>query len=132
MTATMNAAAALLAGVPRVKPLNATPDKDAQGRVVYPYGVYSALLGRGTAYTLNAAHGMRWGRVIVQTFGRTSASALDHMDDAITLMLDSRLTIVGYECSPMLVELDPAVVRDPDDSGVVGTTATLTFTATPT
>jgi hypothetical protein len=125
MTALMDAVATATAPVPRLYPLNGVPANPA-----YPYGVYSAALGRGDAYTLDVSHGLRWGRVTVQTFGRTADAALDHMDKVIAAVLDKRLSITGYGSGPLVSELDPAVTRDPDDTGVVGVTAAFTFTAT--
>jgi len=125
MTALMTAVATATATVPRLYALNSVPASPT-----YPYGAYSATLGRGDAYTLDVSHGLRWGRVTVQTFGRTADSALTRMDEAVAALLDQRLTIAGYQCGPLALELDPAVTRDPDDTGVVGVTATFTFTAT--
>lgn len=120
----MTAVATATAAVPRLQPLNGVVDK------TYPYGVYSATFGRGDAYTLDVSHGLRWGRVVIQTFGKTADSALTRMDEVVALLLDKRLTIAGYSAGPLVLELDPAVTRDPDDTGVVGVTATFTFTAT--
>lgn len=125
MTALMTAVATATASVPRLYPVNGVP-----ATPTYPYGVYSATLGRGDAYTLDSQHGTRWGRVTVQTFGTIADAALDHMDKVTALLLDKRLTITGHRATPMRSELDPAIVRDPDDNGVVGVTAVLTFTAT--
>jgi hypothetical protein len=120
----MTAVATATAAAPRLQPLNGVTNK------TYPYGVYSATFGRGDAYTLDVSHGLRWGRVVVQTFGKTADSALDLMDKVTTALLDKRLAITGYSCGPLVLEVDPAIVRDPDDTGVVGVTATFTFTAT--
>lgn len=124
MTDVMDAVDTATATVARLFPLNGVTDK------TYPYGVYSAALGRADAYTLDVSHGLRHGRVIVQTFGRTADSALSLMDEITEALLDQRLTIPGRTCTPLAIELDPSVVRDPDDNGVIGVTATLTFTAT--
>lgn len=125
MTALMDAVATATAAVPRLYALNSVPASPT-----YPYGSYSAVLGRGDTYTLEANYGVRWGRVTVQTFGRTADSALDLMDKVVAALLDKRLTIVGYNGGPLVADLDPAVTRDPDDTGVVGVTAAFTFTAT--
>lgn len=125
MTALMSAVATATAAVPRLYGLSSVPPTPA-----YPYGSYSALFGRGDAYTLDAAHSLRWGRVTVQTFGRTADSATDLAEKVIAALLDQRLMVAGYACDPCRLELDPAATRDPDDAGVVGVTATLTFTAT--
>lgn len=117
MTALMDAVASATAGVPRLQPLNGVTNK------TYPYGVYSAALGRGDAYTLDEAHGLRHGGVTVQTFGKTADSALDLMEQAIDALLDTRL----LDSTPLKAALEqPAINRDPDDNGVV--TATMPFT----
>lgn len=121
----MDAVAAATAAVPRLYPVGGVP-----ATPTYPYGAYSALLGRGDAYTLDSVHGERWGRVTVQTFGKTAASALDHMDKVTAAVLDQALAIAGMRATPCRIELDPAVVRDPDAAGVIGVTSTFTFTAT--
>lgn len=123
MTALMDAVASATSSVPRLQPLNGVANK------TYPYGVYSATLGRGDSYTLNARHGVRWLRVVVQTFGKTADSALLTMDRVVDALLDERLTVDGYDCGPLVLELDPVANRDPDDAGVVGVTATFAATA---
>lgn len=125
MTVVMDAVAAATAAVPRLYELGSAPSG-----VEYPYGVYSASLGRADTYTLDGTHGLRHGRVTVQTFGRTADSALSWMDDVVEALLDRRLAVSGLTCTPLAIELDPSVVRDSDDNGVIGVTATLTFTAT--
>ena len=129
----MGAVAAATADVPRLYPLNtasAQMEKDASGKVAYPYGTFSASLGRGDSYTLDAREGLRWGRVVVQTFGKTATSALAKAEEARDVLVGLCLTITGYSTTPLRSELDPTVSRDPDDSGVVGATQTFTFTAT--
>lgn len=125
MTAPMDAVATATAGVARLYPLNEVP-----ATPTYPYGVYSAVLGRGDVYTLDANHSLRWGRVTVQTFGKTANSALDKADAVVAALLDRTLTVAGYDCGPCVLELDPAIVRDPDTTGVVAATTTFTFVAT--
>jgi hypothetical protein len=125
MTDTMAAVAAATASVPRLYALN-----DAPSKPTYPYGAYSASLGRGDSHTLDSAEGVRWGRVVVQTFGHTATAALDLAETARAALVGTSLDITGYDASPLRAELDPAVRRDPDDYGVVGVTATYTFTVT--
>ena len=125
MTDAMGAVAAATASVTRLYGLNNVPASPT-----YPYGSYSASLGRGDTYTLDDAEGVRWGRVIVQTFGKTATSALAKAEEARTALVGTILAITGYETDPLRAELDPQVLRDPDDSGVVGVTATYIFTAT--
>ncbi len=120
----MGAVAAAVAGVSRLYGLGAVPTSPA-----YPYGTYSAALGRGDAYTL-ATEGVRWGRVVVQTFGKTPTSALAVTEAVRAALVDARLDITGYDTSPCRAELDPQVTRDPDDNGVLVVTTTFTFTAT--
>lgn len=126
MTGPMDAVAAATANVPRMYPLNGVPSSPD-----YPYGSYSAVLGRGDVLSLDGSEGLRWGQVVVQTFGRTTDSALDHAEKARTALVDTRLEIAGYDTTPCTEPFDPAVIRDPDDSGVVAVTRTFTFTATP-
>lgn len=125
MTTLLEAAAAAMAGVPRQYPLNGVPASPT-----YPYGAHSAAFGRPYGYALDSTARAKHGRVTVQSFGRTAAAALDHMEQTLAAMLDQRLTITGWKASPMRLELEPRVIRDPDDNGVVSVTATLTFTAT--
>ena len=125
MTAPMDAVATATAAVLRLYRLNAVPASPA-----YPYGVFSASLGRGDAYTLDVAHGMRHGRAVVQPFGTTADAALDLMDKVAGALLDVSLAITGYDATPCVFDLEPSVVRDPDNAGVVGVTAVFAFTAT--
>lgn len=125
MTDALGAVAAATAGVARLYALDDVPPEPE-----HPYGVYSASLGRGDAYTLDADEGIRWGRVIVQTFGHTAASALALAEKVRAALVPVSLDLTGYDTTPCHAELDPGVVRDPDDDGVVAVTATFTFTAT--
>ena len=126
MTTPLDAVAAATAAVPRLYPIGSVP-----ATPTYPYGAYSAALGRGSNYALDSETRARRGRVVVQTFGRTAASALAHMEAVMGALLDRSLVITGWRCEPMRADLDqPAVVRDPDDAGVIGVTASWSFTAT--
>lgn len=125
MTALMDAVATATEDVERLYALNAVP-----GKPTYPYGSYSASLGRGDTYTLDDAAGVQWLRVVVQTFGRTADSALTKAEEVTATLKGLRLEVVGYDTTRLRVELDPAVTRDPDDNGVVGVTTTFTATAT--
>lgn len=121
----MDAVATATAALPRLYPANAVPPTPT-----YPYGVYSAQLGRADGYTLDATHGLRWVRVTFQAFGRTATSVLDLTERFLTATLDVRLTFDSYTASPLTTELDPTPpLRDPDDNGVLGVTTTLTATA---
>jgi hypothetical protein len=121
----VEAVATATAALPRVYVTNAVP-----ATPTYPYSAYSATFGRGDTYTLDSTHGVRWGRLVWQSFGKTLQAALDQNDRAVAALLDVRLAVTGYSLTPCRMELDPAIVRDPDDNGVVGVTTTLTFTAT--
>lgn len=125
MSTVLAAVATATASVPRLYPLGSVP-----ATPTYPYGVYSGSMGRGDGYSLDAIYGIRYGRIVVQTFGKVAAAAEDHMDKVVAALLDQTLTIAGFDPSPCLLELDPVMTRDPDDMGVVGLTASFTFTAT--
>lgn len=127
MTDALGAVAEATASVSRLYPLGSVPAKPLENGE--PYGSYSATLGRGDTYTLSA-EGVRWGRVVVQTFAHTAAGALDKSEQVRTALAGTRLDITGYDATPCRVELDPTFVRDPDDSTVIGVTTTYTFTAT--
>ena len=121
----MDAVETATAGVARLYKLGEVPPSPE-----YPYGAYSAVLGRGDSRTLDGAEGMRWGRIVIQTFGRTADAAIAKAEDARDALVGTRLAVTGYETTPVGGELDPSVVRDPADTGVVSVTQTLTFTAT--
>lgn len=124
MNAALDAVADATADVPRLYALGSVPSSPT-----YPYGVFSAALGRADAYTLDVSHGLRHGRVVVQTFGKTADSALTLMDEIASALLDRRLSIAGRgDSSPLAIELDPSVIRDPDDNQLIGVTSTFTFT----
>lgn len=125
MTDVMGAVAAATASVSRLYALNAVPSSPS-----YPYGVYSATLGRGDSYTLDGREGLRHGRVVVQTFARAGGAAVALAENVRAALVGARLSVTGYECTPIRAELDPQMVRDPDDQGVVGVTATYVFAAT--
>lgn len=124
MTGAMEAVAEATADVERLQPSGGVKNK------TYPYGTYSASLGRGDGYLMDSREGIRWGRVVVQSFGKTAASALAKAEEARAALVGISLDIEGYATTPCRAELDPTVVRDPDDSGVIAVTTTYTFTAT--
>lgn len=125
MTTAMEAVAAATAALPRLYGINSVP-----AAPTYPYGVFSATLGRGDTYTLDDNEGVRWGRIVSQFFGKTETSALARTEEFRALLVGIPLDITGYDTTAVRAELDPAVTRDSDDTGVVGVTATFTFTAT--
>ena len=126
MTSTPGAVALATAGVARLYGINQVP-----AQPTYPYGTYSASLGRGDSYTADAREGVRWGRVVVQIFGKSNDSLDAKYEEIRAALVGKSLAISGYSTTPCRAELDPTPTdRDPDDSGVVGVTATFTFTAT--
>ena len=125
MTTFLEAVDTATAAVLRRYPTNAVPPTPT-----YPYQVYSVAGDRAVAYTLDSRHGFRFYRIILQSFGKTLQSALSLDQLAVDGLLDRRLAVTGYQCGPCRLEVASAVVRDPDTTGVVGVTTTLTFTAT--
>lgn len=126
MTTVPGAVALATADIERMYPINKVPANPA-----YPYGVYSASLGRGDAYTLDAHEGVRHGRIVAQFFGKTDDSVNAKYEETRDALVGTRLAITGYKTTACRGELDPTpTVRDPDTSGVVGVTTTFTFTAT--
>lgn len=125
MTDVIEAVAAATASVARLYEVGKVPASPT-----YPYGSYAASLGRGDTYLLSADEGVRWGRVTVQAFGKTASSALAKAEEVRAALFGAHLAITGFAATPIRTELDPVVVRDPNDSGVVGVTATYTFTVT--
>jgi hypothetical protein len=119
----MTAVATATAAVPRLYPIGKVPTA-----VTFPYGVYSAALGRGDSYTLDSRSGCRAGAVTVQTFDHDVNGALDHMAKVTARLLDAALPLPG--CTPLRAAFDtPRVVRDPDDGGLIGATQQFTFYA---
>jgi hypothetical protein len=125
VTDLLGAVAAATASVSRLYPTNSVPASPT-----YPYGSYSASLGRGDTFGLDESEGVRWGRIVAQTFGKTLASALAKAEEFRAAVVGVALDIDGYDATPIRSELDPAVVRDPDNAGIVAVTTTYTFTAT--
>lgn len=110
---------------PRVYALGSVPAAPA-----YPYSVVGATTDQAGTYTLDAVHGTRDVRIWVQSFGRTADSALAYDEAADANLLDQRLTVTGFDCGPIRVQVGSAMTRDPDDSGVVGVTSAYIFTTT--
>lgn len=124
----LDAVADALAPIPRAYEMNAVPPKP-----IYPYLVYSVADDRPAGYTLDVSHGFRFRRVTWQSFGRNLTSTRATDAAATDCLLDRRLDVEGYDCGPCTADqggLLGALLRDPDDSGVVGVTSSLTFTAT--
>lgn len=116
--------AAMAPNVPRLYAVNQVPQQPT-----YPYAVLDVIPGRGDVYTLDATHGLRWVEAVVQCYGHTSTSAGDLMERFIADVLDQRPVVVGYECGPTEMELDPTATDDRDDDGVIGLITVLRFTA---
>jgi hypothetical protein len=125
MSAVMDAVAVATAGLPRQYPLGSVPSSPP-----YPYGSHSASLGRGDVPTLDGFEGIRWGQIVSQHFARSASAALDAAEAFRSSIVGVSLDIAGYDTTPCQQPFDPAVVRDPDDNGVIGVTQTFTFTAT--
>lgn len=127
MTAFMDAVADLTADVPRLYPQGEVPD-----RPDYSYGVYVVTLGASLAYTLDITHGMRRGRVVLQTFGRTADGPVSLAERVVGHLLDRALPVDGWATTPLAIQLDPTIVRlsDPENTGVIDVTTVLSFTAT--
>lgn len=113
------------AGVTRLYNQNAVPASPA-----YPYQTIAVTPDRTDVYTLEATHSIRTYRIVLQSASRTIAGALDVDEIATLALLDKRLVVDGYDCTPCRIELGSAMNRDPDDNGVLVVTTTLTFTAT--
>jgi hypothetical protein len=121
----MDAVAAAAASVPRLYALGEVPTAPQM-----PYTSFSASLGRGDALGLLGDEGIRWGQIVMQHFAATAANALDEAETARALVIGTALDIAGYDATPCEQEIDPQIVRDPDNRGVIGVTQTFTFTAT--
>lgn len=120
----MDAVADAATDVTRLYPIGQVPKGPT-----YPYGVFSAALGRGDGYTLDEAPGLRWVRVTFQGFGHTPHSALAVTEAFISALLGTALEVDGVSTTPLRLELDPTIpTRDPDDSGVLAVTTTLIAT----
>jgi hypothetical protein len=123
MTTPMQAVATATAAVPRLYPRGKVPTSPQ-----WPYGVYDAVLGSGTAYGLDSVAGRRNGAVTVQTFDPTTDGAVAHMEKVTAALLDVALDLP--DCTPLRATFDtPRVVRDPDAGGVIGATQQFTFNA---
>lgn len=119
----LDATEAALSSVPRAQEMNAVLDK------TYPYTVWALAADRPDSYTLDSRHGLRFYRITTQSFGKTLTSALDNDTRVTDALLDQSLDATGYDCGPCRIQVGSAVVRDPDNAGVVGVTTTLLFTA---
>lgn len=110
---------------PRIYKTNAVPASPT-----FPYSVVSVVGDQAGNYTLDARHSTRDYRITVQSFGRDVDGALAYDTAAIDRLLDESLTVAGFDCGPIRLQVGSAIVRDPDDNGVVGVTSSLLFTTT--
>lgn len=110
---------------PKVYPIGSVPASPG-----YPYSVIGVTSEAAENYTLDAHHGTRNYRIWVQSFGKTAESALAYNDAADANLLDQSLTVAGFDCGPIRVQVGAAMTRDPDDEGVVGVTSAYIFTTT--
>lgn len=97
-----------------------------------PYLVLSVSSGSAENYRMSADHGSRSYRIVAQAVGADA----DEVSFAVTkldlALLDKRLTVAGFDCSPCQPEVSSPVIRDPDGGGFLTCTLTYTFTAYPT
>lgn len=128
MSTVMEAVAAAAADTGRLYEINGVPSPIPP--TLYPYCVYSASLGRGDVYLLDSSEGVRWGRITHQAFGKSADSALAKAEAFRDAVVGVSLDVTGYATTAVRSELDPAIVRDPDNQGVVAVTSTYIFTAT--
>ena len=99
---------------------------------VYPYAVVSGWLGRGDSYAADSTHGVRWGRVAVQVFGKS----LDEADRCASAVVDALLdhslafTYRGAEVisTTLRISLDPTSSQSAADGGIEGLTLALSLT----
>lgn len=129
MTALMDAVASATAALPRLYKQGQVPDKPT-----YPYGSWSAYWTTAHGYALDARHGLRRGRIVLQTFARTADAATDLAEQVVRALLDRRLEVDDWaDVTPCHIELAPTVVRlsEPENTGLIGVTTVLSLTAIP-
>lgn len=101
----------------------------------YPCVVWSIGPERPFGYTLDARSGPRLWRITWQIFAKQMQALLDWSDAMDALFLDRRLDAPGFDCGPMsgiaVGSIHSALVRDPDDRGVIGLTTSLPFSVAP-
>lgn len=110
-------------GVTRVYKVNEVPDKPNM-----PYTVVSVTRDLPGNYMLDGSAGTRSMRATVQSFDVDVDGALDFDLMAVDALQDHAPSFTGYETTPWRVQVGSAVVRDPDNRGVVGVTTTLLCT----
>lgn len=126
MTSLIEAVLDATADMQHVYKLGSVPAKP-----IPPYVVFSAQLVEDGTFTLDGSGSVRWVQIVAQTFGRTIDSVSAHSEAFRSALIDEWLTWDGYSAGPIAGELRPTPpTRDPDDGGVLGSTATYTATAT--
>lgn len=117
-------AAVTAGGVPRVYKANEVPASPA-----YPYTVVWVTRDVPGNYALTGEHGTWPRRATVQSFDTDADGALDFDRMATDALQDHVPAFPGLECTPWRVQVGSALVRDPDNQGVIGVTTTLICTA---
>lgn len=120
-------AAVVAGGVPRAYKPNEVPSKPQM-----PYTVVSVTRETPGNYALTGEHGT-WGRrATLQSFDTDDDGALDFDRMATDALQDQVPAFAGLEATPWRVQVGSALVRDPDNKGVVGVTTTLLCTTSAT
>lgn len=118
-------AAVVAGGVPRAYKPNETPDKPQM-----PYTVVTVTRDLPGNYGLDGAHGTQDIRATVQSFDVDADGALAFDQLAVDALQDHQPVFAGYDTTPWRVQFGSALVRDPDNHGVIGVTTTLLCTIT--
>ena len=116
-------AAVQAGGVPRAYKPNEVPTNPA-----YPYSIVYVTRDLPGNYTLDGAHGTQDMRATVQSFDTDADGALDFDRMAVDALQDHAPAFAGYVTTPWRVQVGSAMVRDPDNQGVIGVTSSLLCT----
>jgi hypothetical protein len=116
-------AAVVAAGVPRVYKPNGVPTSPQM-----PYTVVTVTRETPGNYALTGEHGTWPRRATLQSFDTDADGALDFDRLATDALQDQIPAFTGLVCTPWRVQVGSALVRDPDNQGVVGVTTTLLCT----
>lgn len=117
-------AAVIAGGVTRAYKPNEVPDNPQT-----PYTMVSVTRETPGNYFLDGSHGT-WGRrATLQSFDVDDDGALDFDRMATDALQDHIPAFPGFECTPWRVQVGSALVRDPDNHGVISVTTTLLCTA---
>jgi len=120
-------AAVVAGGVTRAYKPNEAPDNAPM-----PYSVVSVTRDLPGNYALTGAHGTETRRATVQSFDSDADGALDFDRMAVDALQDKVPAFSGFVCTPWRVQVGSALVRDPDNQGVIGVTTTLLCTVSAT